>query len=265
MSFTSFSLFDEDAFFASSVFGAHMNNLNRGFGVKSVQFLLDVFVNWVTPTAHHRQVPLVDEAVMTYMDLLIEGGFAKKLSRKSPPRYRLTESGIIELIKRVTRRSYHCQPEEFFFAFSYLQNYTSRTIQMMKNKGAYFQYDLRLEVESLLDLNAFVDHQLDISYRELKTLDERIDLAKKTRSLVKPLIDKNVSAEEIILAVEEQLPLALHSMLPLSVFFEELTPKQIVWELSRGVANREVQMWKFAHQRLELFIKQLLEAKKTCC
>lgn len=205
---------------------------------------------------------MVDAAVEAYMDLLIENGFAKRLSRKAPLRYRLTDAGIVELPRRIIKRSYHCQPDEFFFAYSYLENYAPRTIRMMKAKGSYFQFEVLLEVEALLDFDAFIDRQLEISYRELKTLQERIDLLEETQRLMKPLLKKKISDEEILQEVEDQLPLSLHSMLPLSTFYEEWTPKQIVWELSYGTANRREQMWEFQKVRIEQFIEQLNSLRK---
>ena len=245
---------------AASVFGSHMNNLSRGFTSESVKFMLGTFSNWVCPSGHNENLINEESNINEYLEDLALKGYAKKLTRKAPYRYTLSESGLIELTSRVVNHSYLYSRVEFFFVFSYLENYSPRTFSMMKNKGSYFPYQARLEIESLLDLEYFLEKQFEICHREISSLKERIELANEINQLITPIFEKD--EVEIINIIEGSHPFALHSMLGISNFLDEFTPKQVVWELKVGIKRRSEQLWKFELEKLELHVRQLKTLKK---
>ncbi len=206
------TLIEKSVFMAAAVFGAHINNLTRGFNCDSVKFIIDVLLNWTSPSTH-KQSPLCEETnIIGYLDELASNSFAKKLTRKAPYRYTLSEPGLVELTARVVNHTYLYSPIEFFFVFTYIESYSPRILAMMKNKGQYFPYQTRLEIESLLDVRYFLKKQFDICEREISALKERLELATELNVLITPNQKQNKTDIEIISIVEENYPFALHSI-----------------------------------------------------
>lgn len=241
-----------------------MNNLNRGFTNNSVIFLFKTFKNWSCPGLTNATVTEIE--IQLFLEDFVKNSHAKRLTRKEPYRYKLNESGLIEIAKLAVNKNYVYRRGDFLFAFSYLENYSPRTFAMMKNKGNHFPYNTRLELENFLDLNNFIDNHSNNCKKEVRTLLERIELSEEIMKFFKPLLKnknlKDAETSEIIKQIEKSYPYALHSTLELANFLEEFTDKQVVWEATTGMKLRKVQIWKYEVEQINLHIKQLQKLKK---
>ena len=108
---------NNNAYLIASVFGAHMNNLNRGFTHNSVIFLLNTFKNWSCPGTPKPEIS--ETEIQLFLEDFVKNSHAKKLTRKQPYRYKLNESGLIEITRRAVSKNYVYQRSAFLFAFSY--------------------------------------------------------------------------------------------------------------------------------------------------
>lgn len=252
---------NNDVYLLASIFGAHINNLSRGFTHNSVIFLLNTFRNWSCPG--RPDLTEVNLEIQSLLEELVQNSDAKKLTRKQPFRYKLNHSAIFELCKRVVNKNFAYQKEDFFFIFSYLENYSPRTFELMRSKGNYFPFNTKLEIENLLDLNNFIVTHENNCKKELRTLEERIELSEEIDKFTKPLLKRKLDSSDIIKQVEESYPYALHSTLELANFLEEFTDKQVIWEITHGMRLRRQQIWECEIENINLHLKQLGRLKRA--
>ena len=104
-----------EIFFATATVGAHANASKSGFRQRDVKFLIELFSNWVESSLGTFSIPVQNTQVSRYLSGLADEGYARRISRKGRPTYRLTRIGLIELISRIVERNYISQKEEFFF------------------------------------------------------------------------------------------------------------------------------------------------------
>jgi len=145
------SLIDRfDIFFGAATFAAQANAYERGFRQRDVRFFIELFTDWVNPTFEWEGLPIQNTHISRYIESLVEEGYARKITRKSRPGYRLTRTGLIEMISRIVDKPYFHSPDHFFFAYSFIENYTPRLFALVKHEGTKFPYGLQLEIESLI-------------------------------------------------------------------------------------------------------------------
>ena len=125
------SLLDRyETFVSCAVLGAHVNGRARGFRQNDVRFMIEVFTNWVESAEENPSLPVQNTQISRYLDNLIDEGFARAVSEKSFPRYRLTRTGVIEMMSRIVHRPYFNQREHFYFVFYFIEiSYFSTTLK----------------------------------------------------------------------------------------------------------------------------------------
>ena len=244
-------------FFASATFGAFINKVPDGFRIESVSFLTLMFYDWVAPAVHRSNHEDLTTGVVSYVKQLQEDGFVKRQGRSNPPRYTVTNDGLIELVLQVVRRGYYDRLDDFFFVHSYIENYSPRTLHLLERDPGSYPYQLKVQMEALLDLQEFTREQLKYVSNELKALHARMEVQEEVYDKVMSLRSEK-SVEEILDIVSIENPYVLDSKRPLESFVERGNERRILWEITEGGMRRNKQMWSFRKEQLELH-KQHLE------
>ena len=245
----------------TSVFGTHVNSLDKGFTIVDVRFLFELFLNWMGSSSAWGRVGHFDDQISEYIDTLLEKGLAKKISRKDESRYKLTRVGVKRLIYRAVSVPY-LYADDFYFIYSYIENYAPRTLAMISREGKSYPYDERIEIEGLLDLEELIRKQQRYLNKRLKALNNRIDMQLAANKYVEELLAGGESFEDVATKLEKKYPYVLNSMKPFSEFVARGTAKQALWELCEGGTRRVEQMWNFERAHLELHLAQLDELKE---
>jgi len=195
--------------------------------------------------------------VNRYLDSLIRDSLAKRSTRQGVPHYRLTRSGVIELLHRAVRRRFLHQREGFFFMVSYLVSYGNRIMALAQQETRPFPPALKMELEYLLDPGPLIDREIAVVDDEIRKLTKRIDDALKGSAMVEKNLLRGVPLEENVKEVQRLYPYELNSLKPLSELMKEIQPDQRAWELTEGAIIRVNMIWKPALSNLVNHRKEL--------
>jgi hypothetical protein len=235
------SRFDRyELFAATAVLAAHASNPQSGFRHRDVRFLIELFSNWVESALRGSALAVQNTQVARYVSMLAAEGFARRVSRKGYPVFRLTRLGLIELVSRIVGRNYLDHREHFFFLCYFVKNYRPR-----------------LELDILMDVSALVARETDAAKQELAKLDERIHDALSTSAYVEDALRKGKAMEEVVREVEKLYPYELNSQKPLSQLIFEIPPDMRGWELQRGNKLRVHEVFRPTRALLAGYISQL--------
>ena len=255
------SVFDRFALVAATAtVAAHANVRAEGFRQKDVRFLMELFCNWIESFSRSEVVLIQNTQILRYLGELEREGFVRLIRSSKQPLYRLTRTGLIELISRAVNGGGRENPAQFFFLFYFIGSYRSKIFDLVKAEGRQFPYALELELEALLDCKTLLDREIKTAERKLRELDLRISDGQNAAQLTTESIAKKVPYEEIVKKWEKLYPYGLNSHKPLSELFSEISPDIANWELETGNIKRVENMWKpirALHTRYLETLKQL--------
>jgi DNA-binding PadR family transcriptional regulator len=255
-----------ELFVAAGVIAAHASSTAPGFRQRDVRFLIELFSNWVETSFEGQVLEVNNTQVLRYLETLVDEGFARQDSRRSRsrPRYRLTRSGLIELLGRLVPQALHIQPEHFFFLYYFLRNYRPLIERLIESEGKRYPLALRYEVQSLLDIDSLVEQQLRYAELELRRLDERIHDSVRGGKLAEKLFAENRSLAEVAEEIEARYPYELNSQQPLTELIAGVPEDLGAWELSTGALRRVEDLWNPSRAMLLTYLeclKKLAAAK----
>ncbi len=257
------SLLDRyETFVSCAVLAAHVNGRAKGFRQHDVRFMIEVFTNWVESAEENPSLPVQNTQVLRYLDNLIEEGFVKVVSQKSFPRYRLTRTGVLEMMTRIVDRPYFNQKEHFYFVFYFIDTYKPQLIRIVKREGKRFPFSLQVELDSLLDVNMLLDRQLEHAQRTMHKLDRRIAEAEKTARTVRKLVKEGTDYSQLLEELEREAPMDLTTSRRYTELYSRVTERQGIWEMTIGNDRRISLVWLPARRQVEQHILELEHMRK---
>lgn len=251
-----------ELFVAAATIAAHASYRGEGFRQKDVRFMIELFSNWVETTFEDHVLSIKNTQVLRYLEELVSESLARRSKRKGRPYYRLTRTGLIDLLGRLIPNSLHIQPEHFFFLYYFVTNYRPAIEALIEAEGKRFPLALKLEVESLLDGAALLETQLQYANLELQRLDERMADASKGAELAEKLYREDLPLSEVAEKIEKQYPYELNSQKPLAELMQEVPDDLGRWELAQGSRQRVAQIWSPARRLLLTYIACLEDLKR---
>ncbi|MBN8547964.1 MAG: hypothetical protein J0M12_01475 [Deltaproteobacteria bacterium] len=238
------SVFDRFALVAATAtVAAHANGRADGFRQKDVRFLMELFCNWIESFSRSEQVLIQNTQVLRYLKELEQDGLLRLMRTSRTPLYRLTRTGLIELVSRASNTATE-SPAQFFFLYYFISSYRPKIFDLVKAEGKQFPYALELELEGLLDSKALLDREIKNAERKLREMDLRVSDGQKAAQLTTESIAKKVPYAEIVKKWEKLYPYGLNSHKPLSELFAEISPDIANWEIETGNIKRVENMWK---------------------
>ncbi len=255
MTYDSLSLRHE-LFIAAATLGAHANT-SEGFRQRDVKFLIDLFGNWVELALQRSPASFQNTQVLRYLDSLVAEGYARKIMKKTHPYYRLTRTGLLELLSRMVEKPQLSRGSHFFFLYYFVHNYGPRIEELVRTEGRQFPYALKVEVERLLNAADLLGRELKYARQELAKIENRIDYARKSSALTVSLLEKGMPFAQVVKEAERKYPYDLNSQKPLSELIGGLPEPAQRWELETGNLRRVVHMWAPEKMLLESYIHAL--------
>ncbi|MDC0358601.1 hypothetical protein OAO01_07275 [Oligoflexia bacterium] len=250
-----------ELFVASATIAAHATSSTSGFRQRDVRFLVELFTNWMEISLGTHSITIQNTQMARYLTWLVDEGYARKISRKRPPTYRLTRVGLLELITRLVEREYSSEKDNFFFLYYFIKNYRPRIEDLVKAEKKQFPHSLRIELEALLNSDTLLDKAISDSKRELEKLELRIHDAVATTKLVQRLSREGEKFSAIVEQVEELYPYDLNSQKPLTELIANIPPGLQQWELVAGNIKRVEDVWEPTKMVLRAYIKALEKLK----
>lgn len=246
-----------EIFVATAVVGAHANAGPKGFRQRDVKFLIELFSNWVECALRFHVLPVQNTQVLRYIEGLVGEGYARRIARRSHPYYRLTRTGLIQLLARLIDREGEVHREEFFFLYYFIKNYKPRLEALVKSEGKQFPHALKAELDGLLDTDALVRGEIKEAEKELVKLDKRMADAAATSAYVARKVSEGVPLTQVVDEVEELYPYDLNSQRPISELIASIPEDSRLWELQVGNTKRTEEIWKPCRALLEAYLREL--------
>ena len=228
---------------AAAVVAAHSSAQAEAFRQKDVLFLFELFSNWCQSGLWEEARSYQNTQLARYLSQLTKEGYAKKSQLKSHPAYRLTRSGLIELLYRISNRTAP-NPEQFLFSYYFISNYKERLINLVKEEGNLFPPALKVELIALLDNQNLLEREKNRIKKIHSHMKQRVSDAIATADLTEACIRKGLGIPEIVKLLQREHPYELNNQKPLSELVEGIPPDQRHWEIGEGAMKRGVQLWK---------------------
>ncbi len=228
---------------ATATVAAHANAKAEGFRQKDVRFLMELFCNWIDPASQRGPVLIQNTQVLRYLKELEADGYVRCLQSGRRPLYRLTRTGLIELISLAVCGDCIESPDQFLFVYYFISSYRPKISELVKSEGRQFPYALELELQGLLDSKDLLSREIKRTERKLHELDVRIIDAQKAAQLTTDCIKRKVSDDMIVKEWERLYPYALNSHKPLTELFSEIAPDIARWEFETGNMRRVETLW----------------------
>lgn len=251
-------------YFYASVLAAHSSSDLDGFRQREVRFYMDVFSNWVFVKVNSTPFPLHNTQVMRSLQNMVRLGLAKNMGRKNPPRYKLTQAGLIQILRDLIALPLDDSYSEFFFVYQFIVSYKSRIFEKAQIASKSFSKSNLLDIEFLLDEKKYLRQQLDLVNLEIRHLKEKIQDSAKVISLVQEMKANKIETKKMYETVASKYPFELTSRKRLSQVWPELKEPWRERELTDMNRNRLNLYWKPKLQHLESFgqILKSLESHK---
>lgn len=237
---------------AAACLASHATANLNGFRQRDVKFLLELFINWTL--VHEYSIKLNNNQIARFLSSLVNDGMARNINRNNLKLYRLTRIGIINLLEKISVIDSYIDPEQFFFSHYFIKNYKSRILEIIEKEGKQFPIALKIEVENLLDINAYKNKNINLLKKELIKLKAREEDSINTAILFEKMSNSGKNIEEIYKTIEERFPYELNSLKPLSELLSNLPQELSIWEMQFGSNLRANEIFK---QKRELLTKYL--------
>lgn len=228
---------------ATATVAAHANARAEGFRQKDVRFLMELFCNWMENPPRQGPTIIQNTQVLRYLKELEKDGYLRIIRAGKRPLYRLTRTGLIELISAAVGGDHIESPAQFLFLYYFISSYRPKIFDLIKAEGRQFPYALELELDSLLDAKQLLAKELKNAERQLREIDERVIDGQKAAQLTAEAILKKSTYAEIVQTWEKLYPYGLNSHKPLTELFSEIAPDIAQWELETGNKNRVELIW----------------------
>ena len=250
----------ETLLFSAATIAAHSQSDNKGFRQRDVRFLLELFSNWLHSSLHGGVIPVKNTQISRYLTALVKEGYVRQFKR-AIPHYRVTRIGLVELISRLVQAEYVTKKEYFFFVFYFIKNYKPILYEMIAKEGKQFPTALKIELDSLFDLEKLIDRETSAATRELRRIEVRIRDSLHTSECVTKGLKQGKDFERIVQEVEERFPYELNSTKPLSELISQIPPQVRQWELKDGTLYRSNEIWNPMKRLLKSYIRELENLK----
>lgn len=250
-----------DKLFAAATLAAHTSAKEEKFRQREIRFYIELFANWLESKVVSDSLQIHNTQISRYLRDLTDEGLAKATSYKGQPCYRLTRTGLLELISQLVQTP--ISPfDHFFFVYQFVTTYTPLLIKMIEKEGSYCPPGLRIEIRSLLDTKALLNNQRKFVEMELKFLDFRISDTLKSHRLSESLARDGKGIDEMVKGIEAKYPYDLNNRKPLSQLAKELPEAVMLFELTKGNFQRVSLMWEPKRQFLKHYLELLLKFEK---
>jgi hypothetical protein len=245
-----------EIFVGSGVLAAHASHSEKGFRQRDARFFVELFVNWAEDLGPSGRT-IQNTQLSRYIEGLVREGYARRLSARGAPLYRLTRIGLLEILTRIASPSPSVTPSHFLFLVCFIRSYKYRIEALIAAEGHQFPVALKLELAALLDVDELIRSERKRVKHAIMRIERRIDDALGTSELARHRLASRVPFEDVVREAEAKYPYELNSMKPLSELISSLVPDQRRWELEEGNTIRAKTIWKPQQAMLEEYLRQL--------
>lgn len=230
-------------FLAAGTLGAHAATKTGSFRQRDVRFLVELFSNWLEVSLPDLVLSSQNVQISRWLTYLTTEGYARRLTGRNHPHYRLTRPGLVQLLKLVCTIE-RVQPFEYFlFQILFIRCYGGIFRDLVTKEGHEYPPALRHEVENFLDEEKLQQNFLTNINERIKRLEERLLAAKSAAKLARSSLAHGKSLEEVTATLQRKHPYQLNSQVSLGELMRWLGPEIAAHELTTGTELRAEALW----------------------
>lgn len=214
-----------------------------GARLRDVSFFVTLFSNWLEHAVGEDLGEVRGMQLSRFLNELRDAGSVRETRRGKIPRYSLTRAGVVDVLRSMLDEPLYRRPNVLLFVRHFLGSYREIILGMASTEASYFPPGLRLEIESLLDVSAFVRHQRGLAEREQKKLRLRADSSIEMGRLAARRLREGNSPASVVEELEGKHPYELNSQKPLTELYASMPPGHATWELTEGALARASDLW----------------------
>jgi hypothetical protein len=252
-----------EIFVNSAIIAAEAEHGENGFRHRDVLFLTELFLNWATSPTFEANEEIQNIQIARYLMELVNDGYARKITKKGYPRYKLTRVGLIQLISSIATKTHTNNPNWFFFTYYFISSYQERVYRMIESEGALFPKALQLECEELFNLPNLVEREIIAVKKQLTIQRSRIDDSIYAAKTVREYLKSKKPISDAIKEISKVAPYDLDSRKPLSELISDLPQDLRVWELTFGNEARAHLLYEPSESLLRTYLTELEKISST--
>ncbi len=243
---------ENEAVVAAAVIAAQATGDDGNFRQRDVRFFIELFSNWMQATTGNWSLTVHNAQVLRYLSLATSAGWAKRVGR-TPPQYRLTPEGLLELLGRLGTRRNLARLDEFFLVYHFFDAYGERLRALVTHSGPLASKALAIDVNELCDQQKLVERERRLVAREIEKLTIRSQESRSISELSRQLLREGQPLPRVIDAVERRFPYDLNSQKPLGELLSGLPEPWRRAELEHAAERRADTLWDPTRRMLEAY------------
>ncbi len=246
-------------FFGMGALAAHTAEGEKGFRQKEVRFFAELFSNWIQLGGSGAIYNMHNTQILRFMNYLVSDAQAKRLPKKSQQTYRLTRAGLFTIVNKITSPSYLSARSECLLVWYFLKSYAGQIRENIAAAAQEFSRAHKLEMDLILDSNAFLRRQITFLDYEIARLLERRDGAYEMSKTVADMHKRGATLEQCVEAISEKYPYELNSQRTFRELLLKLPAPVISWELDQGAYLKARAVFAPLHRELTSHRQHLME------
>lgn len=233
---------ENEALIAAAVIAAQATGDDGKFRQRDVRFFVELFSNWMQCTTGSWTLTIHNAQVLRYLNLAVDAGWARRAGR-TPPLYRLTPEGLLELLRRLGTRKNLTRLDEFFLVYHVFDAYGARLRALVAQSGPLASKALALDVDALLDRRALVRRERAMVARAMERLAVRSEESRKIAAFARERLARGAPLARVVAEVERDFPYELNSQKPMGELLAALPEPWRRAELEDASARRAASLW----------------------
>jgi hypothetical protein len=233
---------EHEAVVAAAVIAAQATGSDGNFRQRDVRFFIELFSNWMQSTTLSWSLEIHNAQVLRHLNVAVSAGWARRVGR-TPPQYRLTPEGLLELLGRLGTRKNLTRLDEFFLVFHFFDAYASRLVALVERSGPLASRSLAVSVHELLDKKALVARERAMVARELERLAIRSEESREIAGIARERLGRGEALSAVIGVIQREFPYELNSQKPLHALFAAFPEPWQRAELVDAAARRADGFW----------------------
>ncbi|MFN8392816.1 MAG: hypothetical protein U0136_21160 [Bdellovibrionota bacterium] len=227
----------------AALLAAHAVFRPQGPRLRDIHFIVLLFSNWLETALGEEPIEPRSMQVSRFLQSLRDMGCVREVRRSKVPRYLLTRSGVVDVLREITEEPLFRRPSMLLFVRYFLTNYRNIIFEMVTEQSEQFPRGLRMEIDELLDVSVLMKRQITQAEMAVKKLQVRAQFSRDMGQLAARRLREGKPYRDVVAELEKTHPYDLNSQKPLTELYASIPPEHARWELTSGALSRSDDLW----------------------
>lgn len=233
----------DQVYLSAAILAAQASYGEEGIRQRDLKFFFELFRSWSADYFHGEISSPFNAQVARAFKRLTAQGHAKSTRRRNLPRYKLTQSGVIETLRALTESVCPTRIEESLFVLYFISSYKEKLSSLVHSSMREYSPAAQAEIEALLDSRRIRQALLREIDKKIALFEGQILRNSEATTRALKLHSNGATAHEIATMLQRDFPYHLNAQRPLKELYPELPPDIALWEITEGPRKRAEMLW----------------------